>query len=738
MGRAAPQQRPHRGFLRRLIRRLFLTGFVMLILLTGAAYVYIRFAPVPEDRLPVQTSFVFDRNGTRIASLSGGENREVVPLAEIPPIVRAAVIAAEDRRFYKHGGLDPIGIGRAFYQVVRHSGRQGGSTITQQYVKNVYVGSDRTLLRKLKEAAVSVKLEQKLTKDQILERYLNTIYFGRGTYGVQAASRAYFRAELSDIDLPRAAYLAALIRSPENTDATLDPDVALRRRNSVLEAMVDGGSVTRDQADTAKNSELVGPNGVRARTKKRTVYNVADVGVEWYVDGVRRELIERYGEQAVLTLGLRVTTSLDIPTQRRAFRSAYRELLPSDSDPSAAVVVLDHEGRVRALVGGRSWDDSKVNLALGVRGGGKGRPAGSTFKPFVLAAMLRAGYSLESAFPGPSTLTIPSADGGADWNVRNTRGESFRLLSVIEATIKSTNTVFAQVATSPEIGADRIADAATDMGVGSDLARYPSIALGTSDVSPIEMADAYLTLASRGERRQPTFLVSVTTADGRSLSIDRPDPVRVMPESDADAITAVLERSVREGTGAAASIGGRRVAGKTGTTNDYRDAWFVGYTPTDCCVAAVWMGYPSAQQAMTNVRGIKVSGGTLPARLFSATLTGATPASAKFVRVTKFGGKLLPGADRRKAPRSESGSGSSGSSGGATNSVAKEAADSTPASVAAGAVAVETVETVETIQDGGATVDVEPSGDTAAPAIVVVATAPTVPPVPPVPVAAPA
>lgn len=705
-----------------------------LVVLLGVGYLYVRFAPVPADRFPVQTSFLFDSKGQRIAAISAGENREVLPIAEIPVVLRSAVLAAEDRRFYSHRGLDPMGIGRALWQDVRHSGRrQGGSTITQQYVKNVYVGREATLARKLKEAAIAIKLEQKLSKDEILERYLNTIYFGRGAYGVQAASRAYYGVGVAKLDLAKAAYLAALIRSPERTDALKAPDVAKRRRDSVLTAMVATGHITQGAANAAMATPLAGQGGVRPRNIRGTVYDQPTIGTQWFVDAVRRELVDRYGEQVVQTQGLKVKTSLDLEVQKRAYDAAYRELLPGENDPAAAVVVLDHEARVKALVGGRSWADSKVNLALGTDGGGEGRPGGSTFKTFVLAAMLRSGYSLESAFRGPVSITIPSADGGVDWVVRNTNDDPYETTNMIDATRLSINTVFAQAVTAEGVGADRVAEAAALAGVESELVHVPSIALGTSTVSPLEMANAYLTFANRGIRRTPTFVISVTTADGRSLPVDEGATVEAFSVEEADTITSVLRGVVSNGTGRAAAVRGQEIAGKTGTTNDYRDAWFVGYTPKECCVTAVWMGYPDAQRTMRDVNGVRVSGGTLPARLFARVMAVAAPkGTGAFTAVKSFPGELLEGADRVGT----SGSGGSAGSGGRRRRTTAAIDDDSGASadsatpVAAGADAVDTVAAPPAEPGVGA--DEGPVETVVVPPPVpdIVATAPTVPPVP--------
>ncbi len=637
--------------LRRLARRMLFICIGTGVLLFGFGITYVALAPTPPDWFPVQTAYVFDVHGERLAALSAGENRQVVALRAIAPILRSAVLAAEDRRFYQHSGVDPFGIARALFQDLRHKGqRQGGSTITQQYVKNAYVGREASIARKLKEAAIAVKLERRLSKDEILVRYLNTIYFGRGAYGVEAAARAYFGTSASEVDLPQAAYLAALIRGPESTDAVKNIEQASRRRTSVLTAMADTGAITQVERAAADRVPLLGPGGVKPRRARASAYDHPEVGAQWFIDAVRRELTDRYGEQVLQTQGLRVTTTLDLATQRAAYRAAYVSVLPDRADPSAAVVVLDHDGAVRAMVGGRDWSVSKVNLAVGREGGGLGRPAGSTFKPFVLAAVLRAGYSLESAFPAPATLTIPAGElGGADWVVRNVRGEAFGTLNLADATRLSVNTVFAQVVSNEGIGASKVADAAALLGVRSPLHEFPSLALGTAEVSPLEMANAYLTLANRGVRTYPTMIKAVTTADGRNLKVLKPERKRVMKTEDADRIAAVLREIVRSGTGAAAAIPSARVAGKTGTTNDSRDAWFVGFTPRQCCVTAVWMGYSEGAKAMGTVHGVRVSGGTLPARIFGATMRAAVPASVgsvRFAAVEDFGGDVLVGAAR--------------------------------------------------------------------------------------------
>ena len=630
------------------------------LLILGVAYV--ASVDLPPDQVPVQTSYIYDRNQNLIAELSNGENRQSVALSRVPRVLIDAVIAAEDRRFYEHGGVDPIGIARALVQDLRRpSRRQGGSTITQQYVKNVYVGRELTLRRKLREAAIAVKLERRLSKDEILERYLNTIYFGRGAYGVQLAARSYFGKDVGEVDLAEAAYLAALIRGPESTDAVRNEERARSRRSSVLTAMVATGSITVALASEAEQRPLVGPNGVLERTR-RTAYAKPEAGAEFFVDVVKRDLVARFGEAVVTAGGLKVTTTLDLDLQVRARRAVFTKTLPDRDDPDAAVVTLNHRSEVLVLVGGRDFSKSQVNLAIGPGGGGQGRPAGSTFKPFVAAAMLRAGYSMESAFKAPASITIDGADvGGTAWTVANYEGRSFPTLNVSDAMRLSVNTVFAQIITNADLGAQRVVDEARALGITSPLEPVGSIALGTQNVGPLEMANAYLTFANRGTRTEPSVILSVSATDGRKLRVRKSTPKRVMAEGDAEVINRMLRRVVADGTGVAARAPGMQVAGKTGTTNDYNDAWFVGYTPgedsrNDCCAMAIWMGYSDGVRRMTNVHGRSITGGSYPAELFSRILIAARDAepTGRFTPVTAYGGTLLGGAKRRIPPDARS------------------------------------------------------------------------------------
>ena len=603
-------------------------GVVVTFVIIGAFAVLVATSTIPAARVPLQQLIIEDARGVRVATVVTGRPEERLALNEIAPILREAVIAAEDRRFYEHSGVDPVGIGRAVWQAMRSgSVRQGGSTITQQYVKNVYVGNQPTLKRKLREAALSVKLEHRLSKDEILERYLNTVYFGRGAYGIGPAADAYFGKRALDLTTAEAAYLAALIRGPASTDATRDPQTARRRRSSVLAALRETGVISVQEQRLAEAAPLTGTGGVLARTapKGGIRYASTAAGSEFFVDYVRRELVNSYGAGVVGRRGLRVRTTLDLRLQRAAQEAAYQGVLSSPEAPSAAVVVLDRQGRVRAMVGGRSWSTSQVNLAVGRGFGGRGRPAGSSFKPFALAAAIEAGKKLTDLYDAPATAVFPNAGAGnGPWTVRNYGGKAYGMLTLRDALALSANTAFAALILDQQIGTDRVIDVAMRAGVVSDIARVPSLVLGTAAVSPLEMADAYLTFADGGERRSTSAVVSVVDAAGRQLSVDPPKRRRAFDQNVVAAVDEALRAVVSSGTGAAAARPDVSVAGKTGTTSNFRDAWFVGYSPGDCCVISVWVGFPDGQRAMTDVGGAgPVTGGGLPANIFSRTLDAA-------------------------------------------------------------------------------------------------------------------
>jgi membrane peptidoglycan carboxypeptidase len=687
---ARPRPAPGRGRSRKDARRpswfwryrrlLFLLGFLFVTGVAGFAYLLLL-APLPPPTVQGQTTFITDASGNRLATIDNGQNRIPVSLKKVPPVVVRAILDTEDHAYYQHGALDPIGIMRAAWSDVRGRSLQGGSTIAQQYVKQVYVGTQRTFLRKIREAAAAVRLERELTKDQILERYLNTIYFGRGAYGIEAASEVYFGKDVSQLGLREGAYLAGLIRSPVTADAITAPAAADRRRNITLDEMVRYHDIT-----PARRAQVEAqPVASYVISPKQEAPQVVDtsIGTQYFVDYVRRVLIQRFGLATVEAGGLRVKTTLNLRTQQQAYDAVYGYLKPWE--PAGALVSVDQNGNVVAMVGGRDYSQSQVNLATGTAGGGSGRQAGSTFKLFALATAVHEGYSLDSAFPAPARLVLPKADDGKDYVVNNFQGESFpSKINLIQATAESVNTVYVQL--EEQLGVDRLATMARELGIRSPLPRGPSFVLGAADVSVLEMAGAYSAVADGGVRISPRVIEQVTTSDGRVLWDDQPAPTRVLTNSDVSQIDYALRQVVQHGTGTGAQVAGHEVAGKTGTTNNYNDAWFIGYTPI--LTTAVWMGYPAGDShEMLNVRGGPVAGGSLPATIFNRFMTQALAGtdSGTFPPISGFGGRLLTGSSAYyNPPATGSGSGSSSGSGSGSGSTSGSPASTTTTSTTAG------------------------------------------------------
>jgi penicillin-binding protein 1A len=643
---------------------------LMAVATTGGITAVVFNIELPPEESLLQTSFVCAADVTEacgpdnaIATFSAEEDRINVALDDVPEVLTAAVLATEDRDFYEHGGVDPVGISRALYNDLRGRGvRQGGSTITQQYVKNVYLTSERSIGRKVKEAVLAVKLERELEKDEILERYLNTIYFGRGAYGVGAATRAYFGKDVRDIGLPEASYLAGLIRSPGGADALANPEEAARRRGTVLTAMVQEGYIDADdqavieampiQTNVIEPSDRTGLGPVQGD----------DIGTKYFVEAVRRQVAERYGEDTLYGGGLRIYTTIDFDAQRAAW-DAVTSTLDQEGDPDAALVAVDEYGHVKAMVGGRDFEENELNLALtgstdfGLDWGGTGRGAGSSFKPFVLAEAMRQDVSLNSMFNAPGSMTFPGVPGekpDEDWKVSNYGGTEQGVLDIVDATRVSSNTAYAQLML--QVGPQAVADLAGRLGVGADLPALPSLVLGSGDVSPLDMAVGYSTFANRGVHNDPVMIAKVEQVDddGNLEVIDQavPSGDRVLTEDEADLVTYCLEGVVEDGTGTAAAID-KPVAGKTGTTQNNKDAWFVGYTPE--LTAAVWMGYADplpdgtvptmdADSAVAKSRGLSgVTGGSLPAEVWAKFMRVATEGddATAFEEPTSFPGRVL-------------------------------------------------------------------------------------------------
>lgn len=630
--RHATRKKPRKkGFKAWLRRWWWLFVAVPAALVLGAIgvlfYAYTRLE-LPDTPPPLQTTYIFDSNDHQIATLHAGVDRTIIPLAQMPVQLRQAVIAAEDADFYEHGGVDPLAIVRAAWtDVIAGDTVQGGSTITQQVVKNVYAGEyttdpeteietyavpPRTIGQKVREALLAIKVEREFTKDEILATYLNTVYFGRGAYGVQAAAQTYWQKDASELTISESAVLAGLIQSPSTYDPVVDPEGAEVRRDYVFDRMVATGSLTAGRAAALKAEDVVTnelPVGPRFPAK-----------LGYFLDHTRRELSERYGEGAVFSGGLQVTTTLDMDMQRAAQEAVATQLDTPGGPDAALVAIVPQTGEIRAMYGGRNFNAEHVNLATGQ--GGTGRQAGSAFKVFTLLAALEQRYSLNETWYGPSPITIEDPacyTNGEPWQLSNASDSESGYFSLLSATTHSVNTVYAQVASA--VTPQAIVDVAYRMGIRSELEPVCSITLGTQSVTPLEMASAYGTLAARGEHHRPTTLIEVDDPNGETREFGGPGQ-QVLLRNDADLATYALETVITGGTGYRAAIG-RPAAGKTGTAQEYWDAWFCGYVPQ--LATCVWVGYEEGEIPLENVEGFSaVFGGTIPAMIWHEFMAEAT------------------------------------------------------------------------------------------------------------------
>jgi penicillin-binding protein 1A len=567
----------------------------------------------PRNQIDLeQDGYIYASDGkTVLAVLRGRESRVVVESEEIAPAVKQAIVAVEDRRFWEHRGVDLRGIARAVVADIREKEFvQGGSTITQQFVKNTYTKHDRTISRKLKEAALAWQLEREWSKDRVLTAYLNTVYFGNGAYGVQMAARVYFGKKAADLTLAEAALLAGIPASPTGYDPATHRQAARARRTTVLRLMLEQGLIT--EADFRKAD--------RARLPKPATIRLPGIRgpSQHFVEYVKQQLVSRYGSGKVFGGGLRVTTSIDLELQKRA-REAVEEWLGDREGPSAALVAVDpRDGRVLAMYGGSSFRESQFNLA--VQGE---RQSGSAFKPFVLATALSQGISPETTFEStPTTIDL----GDRIWSVANYENSYLGTVDVETATTYSDNAVYAQLTTV--VGPRNVRRVAHALGIESPLDDYLAIGLGAEEVNPLEMARAFATFANGGARvdgrilgNRPRAVISVR--DGESVDNNTPVAKPILEPTHNAILTSMLENVVEEGTGVRAQLDdGRPVAGKTGTTENYGDAWFMGYTPQ--LAVAVWVGYPNRIVPMTtHFDGEPVAGGTYPALIWKTFVTNA-------------------------------------------------------------------------------------------------------------------
>jgi penicillin-binding protein 1A len=589
--------------------RTFLIGIGVVTLLTGAAVGVAAFwiltilprslpsVTALEALQPVQGSKIYDDNDELLTELHV-ERRILVPLAQIPQSLRDAILATEDRRFYSHWGIDPIGIARAVVQNYR-SGRivEGGSTITQQLTKVLFLTPDKSLERKLKEAVLALELERRYSKDRILEMYLNQVYFGHGAYGVEAAARTYFGKSVSELTVQEAALVAALPRAPSSYSPFEHPQIAKQRRDLVLRRLVEFGSLKEADAKRLARADL----GLIPPERRRTTG-------QYFLEYVQQTLEAKYGADLVFKGGLHIYTTLS-PTMQLTAEQSLRDGLkalasrsakgakPGEHPEGAIVTIEVQTGHVKALVGGHDFFRSEFNRAVHAR-----RQPGSAFKPFVYLAALEAGFTPASRVDD-TPVTYPVGRNGAAWKPENYDRKFRGPTTLQQAVEESVNVVTVKL--QERIGVNTTIQLARRFGITSPLTTDLTLALGTSDLTLLELTSAYGTLANRGTWMAPTTVRYVTDAQGKLLEEHVPEGREAVSPETAYVMTHMLRGVVERGTGQGAKALGRPVAAKTGTTNDYSNAWFVGFTPR--LATGVWVGYDKPRSLGRDETGSRVA-----------------------------------------------------------------------------------------------------------------------------------
>ena len=553
---------------------------------------------------------IYDSTGNKIlAVLRGSENRILVEYDDISPLMKQAIVAVEDRRYFEHRGVDMRAIARALWADIRKQGVvQGGSTITQQFIKNSCSDTSRSIGRKVREATLAWGLEQRWSKKKILTSYLNTVYFGNGAYGVDQAARAYFGHRAKKMTLWEVALLAGIPADPSRYDPVANPRAARLRRRTVLRTMLQLGTITPEQFRRADRAPL--PTEIRPPDTRGPG--------GYFANYVTQQLVDRYKTRGVFGGGLVVHTTLDLGLQKIGHRAIARWLKDADGPAAALVAVDPRDGAIKAMIGGSNFRESQFNLA--VQGE---RQAGSSFKPFVLAAALDQGISPETTFVSkPQTIFL----GDKYWPVSNYEDEYLGPIDLETATVHSDNAVYAQL--TALVGQRAVRSAAQRLGVTSRLNDYFAIGLGAEAVNPLEMARAFSTFANRGRRvdgsifRNRPRAISWVHRVGEKRRPNAPVQRQVLEAEKADLVNDILQKVVRQGTGRLAALSDRPAAGKTGTTENYGDAWFVGYTPQ--LAVAVWVGYPNTLRPMlTEFDGEAVAGGTYPAAIWKTFMESA-------------------------------------------------------------------------------------------------------------------
>lgn len=547
-----------------------------------------------------QPTRIYSADGVLLAKLYL-QNREIVSISQVATDLVNAVVAVEDERFYQHQGVDPYGLARAVVtNVVSNGSRvEGASTITQQLVRNTVLvdeAFDITYRRKVREAYVALNIEERFSKREILEMYLNSVFLGENSYGAQAAAKTYFAKDAKDLTLPEAATIAGLAQAPSRLDPYNNPEAATARRNIVLKRMVSNNYITTAEYEAAVDSPIVLQ---RASDPNSGIY-----AAPYFVAEVKRKLQQQFPDSVVFGGGLTVYTTIDMRLQGYADAAAHATF-SNPQDPEVALVSIDpRNGYVKALVGGRDYSQSKFNLATQAL-----RQPGSSFKTFVLTTAIAQGMPPTFEIDSSAPVTIPMKP--KDWIVHNSEGNGSGMMTVSRATAGSVNAVFARMAMV--VGIPNIVQTAKTMGITSDVPAYASIALGSAGVRPIDMASAYGTLATGGVHYTPMMITKVTDRKGNSIFDATPAGAQAISPEVSHAVTQVLRGVITNGTARRANIG-RPAAGKTGTSQDNRDLWFVGYTPQ--LVTSVWIGYPTERTIY--VKGSRAYGGTIAAPIWAA------------------------------------------------------------------------------------------------------------------------
>lgn len=578
-------------------RFLWIVGILVFLIIAGAGCGFIgaTMSDLPEvaNVKPAASSQIYDVHGNLITTVHATENRLPVKLSQVPKDLQNAFIATEDNRFYSHHGVDPIGIMRAIWVNIAHDGvAEGGSTITQQLARNAFLTQDRTLKRKIMEAMLAIRIEQYYTKQEILEMYLNQIYFGQGAYGVQAAAHVYFGKNVQDLDLAQSAMLAGLPQSPNYYSPLTNYKAGKARQAVVLGQMVKYDYIDQATADKAKDEDL----GLREKSEAAH----SDNNASYFIDYVISEIAEKYGDDAVYKDGLKIYTTIDMKAQDAAVQAMHN--LPNFytddkglTQPQGALIAINpHNGYIVAMVGGRG-DDSFNRAVLAER------QPGSAFKPFVYLAAIQDGMT-------PGTVMDDKKIEFNGWSPKNYEGTYSGQMTLHYALQHSVNTIAVQLADA--VGMRKVLNLASSLGITTlDDSKDNNLAaaLGglTNGVKPIDMAVAYGTLVNGGVKVKPVAITKIVDRNGQVVEENSTEEQRVVDPKYAYVITNMLESVMSGGTGGGASIG-RPAAGKTGTTDESKDAWFVGYTPD--LVAAVWMGDDYGIETLDDI-----TGGTVPA-----------------------------------------------------------------------------------------------------------------------------